>query len=65
MFPLSRTIDAARRLLARMFDRYVPPDAPEPPGDPYAGVREPKPRRPPGGHAAVAVAEPEPDGHRL
>jgi hypothetical protein len=30
-----------------------------PPEDPYAGVRQPKGGRPPGGTTAVAVAEPD------
>lgn len=32
-----------------------------PPRDPYSRTREPKPRRPPGGRAAVAVDEPDDD----
>jgi hypothetical protein len=44
----------ASRLFARGFGPFLPP-----PGDPYAGVREPR-RRPGGGRSsAVAVAEPD------
>ena len=49
---------ALKRIVARLFGR-LPPSGPTP--DPYAGVREPRKRGPAGGHAGLAVMEPEPD----
>jgi hypothetical protein len=45
-------------IVAHLF-RRLPPSGPT--QDPYAGVREPRKRGPAGGHAGVAVMEPEPD----
>jgi hypothetical protein len=47
-----------KAILARLFREYQPP--PDPPHDPYAGVREPRRRGPSGKHDAAAVMEPEP-----
>jgi hypothetical protein len=54
-----RLKELAARLLGRM--PPLPPQWPGPPEDPYAGVREPKHRRPGGRTSAVAVREPESD----
>jgi hypothetical protein len=55
-----RLKDLAARLLGRQWPP-LPPQWPGPPEDPYAGVREPKYRRPGGRTSAVAVMEPESD----
>jgi hypothetical protein len=49
----------AARLLGRM--PPLPPHWPGPSEDPYAGVREPKHRKPGGRTSAVAVREPDSD----
>ena len=53
-----RLVDAGRRVLASMFRR---PGGFDVPGEPYAGVREPRPRGPGGRSSTMAVAEPDPD----
>ena len=52
-----------KQLAARLVGRFppLPPQRPGPPEDPFAGVREPKHRRPGGRSSAVAVREPESD----
>jgi hypothetical protein len=53
-----------KQLAARLVGRWpqLPPSSWDaPPEDPYAGVREPKHRRPGGRSSAVAVREPESD----
>ena len=47
-----------KAIMARLFQQYQPP--PDPPQDPYAGVREPSGRGPSGRRTAAAVMEPEP-----
>ena len=54
---LERLINSGRRVLAAMLKQRGPSD---PPGDPYAAVREPHRRNPGGRSSAVALAEPEP-----
>lgn len=54
-----RVKELAARLLGRL--PPLPPQWPGPPEDPYAGVRQPKHRRPGGRSSAVAVREPESD----
>ena len=53
---LEKFRDTFHRLLAG----WRPPD-PEPPADPYAGVRHPRMRDPGGRSSAIAVTEPDPD----
>jgi hypothetical protein len=50
----------AARLMAGPWPE-LPPECPDPPEDPFAGVREPKHRRPGGRSSAVALREPESD----
>jgi hypothetical protein len=45
-----------RRVIAALLNRHRPFS---PPDDPYAPVREPRPRNPSGRSSAVALAEPE------
>jgi hypothetical protein len=46
-----------RRLVAALLNRRRPFGPLE---DPYAGVREPRPRKPGGRSSAIALAEPDP-----
>lgn len=49
-------LDYLRRLATRVLARFGPLDPPE---EPYAGVRQPRPHRPGGRNAAIALEEPQ------
>jgi len=53
-------LEKLKQLAARLAGRVPPPPA-TPSEDPFAGVRQPRARRPGGRNSAVAVMEPEPD----
>lgn len=56
-----------RRILSRVRGLSLPdtpPPSTTPPGDPHAGVREPRPGGRPGGSSAVALAEPDDERDR-
>jgi hypothetical protein len=53
-------LDRLKQLVARFAGRVPPPSA-APSEGPFAGVRQPRTRRPGGRNSAVAVMEPEPD----
>ena len=53
-------LDRLKQLAARLVGRVPPPPAATS-QDPFAGVRQPRTRRPGGRNSAVAVMEPEPD----
>lgn len=53
-------IEHLKRIISRLraSGDWLPPPS-SPPEDPEIGVRQPNWRRPPGGSAAIAIAEPE------